>query len=512
MIRKIVRRLLPYGSRRNHNAKVALASLRVIEHPNYDANYNRWMVLVEPEGWRAVVPHTDAEPLISVVVPCFNTPARYLDPLIESLHNQSFAGWEAILVDASDEAASADRIRDAATTDSRFRYLRAEDNAGISANTNAGIAAARGAYVAFVDHDDTLSVHALNEVAGRLADDPGLDILYSDEDKLSEDGRWRHTPLFKPGWSPHTFMQVNYTNHLSVIRRDLVESVGRLRPEFDGAQDYDLLLRIHATTPDVQVGHINRVLYHWREASGSTAHRVDAKTYAFDAGVKAHQEVLDASPFEGTVERMWMRPGFYRHIITPTQLRRAEVYVAPTERLADNTRLAERLRSMTSAPALAVSFRPCLPEELEAAPPADGADTAVVKIRMPVLPDQATWLQELVGILQLPDVNEIAPLIVSADAGLIVDSGLVEREGELVGLFADRPADEQSPVGPPEWVRDVDALSGAVVASAPDPTDDGYRVVWSHVRMRRIPAFDSASPLLSRNLTLDDVGGLIPDG
>lgn len=221
----------------------------------------------------------------SILVPLYNTPEKYLDELIRSVRAQTYANWELCLADGSDDAhPEVERVaRRHAEQDARVRYERLEKNEGISGNTNACAKMATGDYLAFLDHDDLLSPIALfmNAQAIEKADP---DMLYSDEDHLSEKGV--HVfPLHKPDWSPDLLYSQMYTCHLMVVRRTLFEQIGGFDPAFDGSQDYDLVLRISEQTD--RIYHIPAILYTWRECPGSTAANADAKPYAHTAGKAA---------------------------------------------------------------------------------------------------------------------------------------------------------------------------------------------------------------------------------
>lgn len=275
--------------------------------------YQRWVKKVEP----AVFGQTDRsltgqklKPLISIVVPCFNTPERYIRPLVDSVKNQIYENWQLVLADGSTDKTASDHIKTQAGQDRRITYLKVGKNLGIVGNTNAGLKAAKGEYVAFVDHDDTLSPYALAEVVIALNADPDTDLVYSDEDKLSDDGRARKIPFFKPDWSPELLLGVNYITHLVVARKSLVDKIGGLREGFDGAQDYDFLLRITEETDRIK--HIPKMLYHWRLAQGSTAKTVGEKNYADTAGRRALADAVKRRGIKADVVEIPERPTNYR--------------------------------------------------------------------------------------------------------------------------------------------------------------------------------------------------------
>ena len=263
--------------------------------------YRRWINRYEPKPadlarQRATpLPRT---PLVSVVVPVFDPPAAFLDALIQSVLAQTYPHWELCLADASTAPHVRPLIEKYAAADRRVKADFLGANRGIAGNTNAALALATGDYVAFADHDDALAPFALYEVARAVNAAPEADFLYSDEDKLDPAGD-RVEPNFKPDWSPETLKSRNYVCHLLVLARPLVGRLGGIRPGFDGAQDYDLVLR--AGEQAKRPVHIPAVLYHWRMHAHSTAANTSSKTYAYDAGKRALAEHLSRTGADAAV-------------------------------------------------------------------------------------------------------------------------------------------------------------------------------------------------------------------
>jgi GT2 family glycosyltransferase len=256
--------------------------------------YARWIQKHEPTAqalrWQRAT-NFARKPTISIVMPTYNTPAAFLTDVIESVLAQTYVHWELCIADGN---SSADWVRPMleqyAAKDSRIKVQFLDANRGISGNTNAALALAGGEFVALLDHDDTLAPFALFEVVQALNHQPEADLIYSDEDKLDETGR-RVDPCFKPDWSPDTLRSYNYICHLLVLRRTLIESLGGVREGFDGAQDYDLVLR--ASEQARRIVHVPKVLYHWRMHRQSTAFDTKSKTYIVEAGCKALTEHLE---------------------------------------------------------------------------------------------------------------------------------------------------------------------------------------------------------------------------
>ena len=238
-------------------------------------------------------------PLLSVVMPTWRAQPRWLEAAVASVRAQSYPRWELLMVDDGSGAEAQPLLDALAAKDSRIHLKRRPGRGGIAAATNDALELARGDFVAFLDHDDALAPSALAEVALHLAEHPETDVLYSDEDHLDPEGR-RRAPFFKPELDLELLRSVNYVCHFLVARRSLVDAVGRLRPGFDGAQDYDLALRLVERAR--RVGHVPRVLYHWREAAGSTAATPEAKPETTERGRRALREHLQRAGEAAEVE------------------------------------------------------------------------------------------------------------------------------------------------------------------------------------------------------------------
>jgi GT2 family glycosyltransferase len=254
---------------------------------------------------------TTARPRFSVVVPAYRTPLWAIDRCVGSVLAQRFASYDVVVVDdASGDAVLADRLRELSQLDSRLKVVTRATNGGIAAATNDGIAAAAGEWIVFLDHDDELSPHALEELARALAAEPAARLAYSDEDKIDEEGR-RFAPAFKPDWSPDLLLSNAYMCHLLAVRRDLLEEVGPLRSECDGAQDYDLMLRATERLRDDEILHVPKVLYHWRTLAGSASGDPSAKPWALEAGRRALEDAVRRRGLEADVDHHPQIPGSY---------------------------------------------------------------------------------------------------------------------------------------------------------------------------------------------------------
>ena len=248
------------------------------------------------------------EPKISIVVPMHNTNEQFFLDLLNSLLNQTYKNWELCLADGSEK--QNENIYAVCMANSKnVKYKFLEENNGISENTNEAIKMADGDFIAFVDHDDVLPIFSLYEVVKTINENPEVEFIYSDEDKLDENDN-RFAPYFKPDFSPETIECHNYITHLVVVKKELLQKVGMLDSRFDGAQDFDFVLR--ATENTKNIVHIPKILYHWRAHRNSTANDVYSKTYAYEAGAYVIAEHLRRTEKYGVVGVPGEVPGMYQ--------------------------------------------------------------------------------------------------------------------------------------------------------------------------------------------------------
>jgi len=260
------------------------------------------------------------KPLISVIVPVYNTPAEFLREAIESVRNQVYPYWELCIADdASSKIHVKQILEEYRAKDDRIKIVYRNKNGHISHASNSALDVATGEFVSLLDHDDLLTPDALFEVALMLNNHPEADMIYSDEDKLTAEERLIG-PYFKPEWCPDSFLSRMYTCHLGTYRRSIIKEIGGFRAGFEGAQDYDLVLRFTEKTNKIY--HIPKVLYHWRMHSGSTAGSTEAKPYAYEASVKSLQEAIERRGEPGKVEEVPDYLGHYivRYTITDYKL------------------------------------------------------------------------------------------------------------------------------------------------------------------------------------------------
>lgn len=248
------------------------------------------------------------KPLISIVIPLYCTPLPYLKELIESVRRQSYENWQLCLADGSPDDKAKEFLEKHYGREKRIVYQKLKENGGISANTNAAAELAKGEYLMFCDHDDTLEPDALYEIV-KAINDTDADVVYTDEDKVSMDGQHYFDPNFKPDFNLFRLRENNYICHIFVVRKSLTDETGMLRSEFDGAQDFDFILRCCEKAK--KITHIPKVLYHWRCHMDSTAADPSSKAYAYEAGRKAIREHYQRMGIDAKVD-MTERPGWYR--------------------------------------------------------------------------------------------------------------------------------------------------------------------------------------------------------
>jgi glycosyltransferase involved in cell wall biosynthesis len=254
------------------------------------------------DGIRQYIKILPKKPLISVVVPTYNTSVKLLDLMVKSIRDQLYENWELCIADDHSTLKSTrKRLQYWAQRDERIRVHFRETNGHISECTNSAIEMVRGDYIALVDHDDEIPAHALFYVALEIVRHPTAQIIYSDEDKITPDG-YRLDPYFKPDFGPDLLCSHNFVSHLGVYKTELIRKIGGFRKDFVGSQDWDLVLRCLDHVEHSEIRHIPRILYHWRLAKGSTSASVGNKDYAVTAGRRALTEYLEKHEPTGSVE------------------------------------------------------------------------------------------------------------------------------------------------------------------------------------------------------------------
>lgn len=246
--------------------------------------------------------HFDYTPKISLIVPTFNTPLDLLSEMIDTVIQQSYPNWELCIADGSKpDSKTREKIKEYSKQDNRIKVVYLDKNYGISGNTNQALELATGDYTAMYDHDDFLELNAVYEIV-KVLNDEKVDIVYTDEDKYSQEDKVFNDPNFKPDFSIDLLRSHNYITHLFVVKTSILKEIGGFRSEFDGSQDYDVILRCIEKTNKIY--HLPKVLYHWRMVKGSTAEDPQSKMYCYEAGKKAIEEHLKREGIAATVSML----------------------------------------------------------------------------------------------------------------------------------------------------------------------------------------------------------------
>lgn len=246
-------------------------------------------------------------PKISIVVPMYNTPKNFFEELVDCLIKQTYSNWELCLADGSPKRNK--NLEKIINKDERIVYKFLNENKGISGNTNEAVKLATGDFIALLDHDDLLPIFCLFEIVKTINENPNVEFIYTDEDKIEETKDKRCDPYFKPDFAIDTLRANNYITHLSVFKKELMDKLEGFRDEYNGAQDYDIIIR--ATELTKNIIHIPKILYHWRVHPNSTAMISDAKPYAYEAGLKVIQDHLKRQGLNAKVTYGGDIPGIY---------------------------------------------------------------------------------------------------------------------------------------------------------------------------------------------------------
>jgi GT2 family glycosyltransferase len=330
--RTLIDRLMPWGTTRRHYYELGRSGFTIIRSeglrsfwlrakpfigswlpggPNH--RYKAWIKRNEPNALGLERQKRESlafryRPKISVVTPVWNTDDKWLRLAIESVIAQTYDNWELCLADGGSAKPHVRAVlEEYAAKETRVKVKFLPENKGISGNSNEALSLATGEFIALLDHDDELAPFALFECIALLNNQPETDFIYSDEDKIS--GKKRHSPFFKPDWSPDLLLSCNYTCHLGLYRRSIAVEIGGFRSAFDGSQDYDLVLRYMDRTK--RIAHVPAVLYHWRVLVESAASHSTAKPYAYVAGRQALSDYLRRNGVSGEVVD-GASPGYYR--------------------------------------------------------------------------------------------------------------------------------------------------------------------------------------------------------
>jgi O-antigen biosynthesis protein len=430
-------------------AKILSAPFRLLRSdesaPAKPSEYQRWFARhrVSPDqaAELRVRAHDFAyRPLISILTPAFNSNELHLTEALQSVLDQVYENWELVIVDDGSERPAA-LLDDLAKKHKRIRVSMEKRHAGISAALNVAFAQARGDYVALLDHDDLLEPDALFRAAEILQEHRDADLIYSDEDKLTENGLDR--PLLKPDWSPDLFLSLNYIGHLTLARRAIAREIGGFRSEFDGAQDYDFYWRFVERTRAIH--HIPRVLYHWRRTPESTAHNIRRKPGVLDAARSALQQHLERTGQQARVTVDWQTHVFrVRRELTGGKITIVLLGQADQQK-------TDLIRERTAYPDFDVVTK------VSALPESD----LLILLDSDLEPLQKNWLAVLAEFAQQPEIGASGARILRVDdtvenAGVVLLPG-----GKVSGAFAGRGRDFRGAGRHLQTVRNYSAISAS---------------------------------------------------
>jgi GT2 family glycosyltransferase/glycosyltransferase involved in cell wall biosynthesis len=439
-------------------------------------------------------------PVVSLIVPVFNVRPDFLQACVLSVLAQSYPFWELCLCDdASTDPGTQAVLTALQGADPRIRIRRLAQNQGIAGASNMAVEMATGEFIAMLDNDDAIAPDALLEIARALFADPSIDVIYTDEDKIDEEGRLIDT-YFKPDWSPEHLESVMYVLHMLVVRKRLFLELGGFRSDYSGAQDFDLMLRLSRRTPHVH--HIQKALYHWRAVEGSAAAVVDAKPYALEAGFRALQDHVAARHGD----RAWVEPGLLAgtfrvrrrilgnprvslliltnntelelpsrgkfhmvdnmvdSILRRTSYRNYEIVVVDNSKLTEDQRtrfssLGVRVENYTGpvvpfnyAAKANFALRACRTEHL-----------VMLNDDMEVINDD--WLTALLELSQDPEVGAVGARLLHADGTLQHAGCVIGVNGGSAHVYHSFPGDFVGYNGFTHLIRNYSAVTGACLAT-----------------------------------------------
>lgn len=449
------------------------------------AKYQEWILLSEPDeddldDQRVAADKLSYRPLISIVTPVFNPPADVFEELIESVLDQTYTNFELCLGNFGDDEETKKIIERYASIDDRVKAYYFTENLGIAGNSNQILEKVEGEYIALLDHDDTLSPDALYENA-KLLNEKKYDFIYSDKDKIDEKGN-RFDPLFKPYLSPEMLLNVNYLTHLNVMNTEIVRHIGGWDPATDGAQDWDLFLRVLSESK--HVGFIPKVLYHWRVIATSTAMSIETKPYALANQCKAIDKYLIKNKINGhafvkSTELFinWDRNSsheeplifiYHSNFANTQRVMRWIRKVVPRPRFiimvqgnGVNKQIEERAHKI-DAETLAYSDMAHLGGTVQAhirALPNAKNGVAVLVMDTIRFPKTNDWYESLTGWLNVPDVTVASGRLVNKNDLIVSSGGIINANNEYFPIFHNYPRYYQSYIGNAEWVRNLSVIS-----------------------------------------------------
>ena len=384
-------------------------------------NYYKCLQITPQERQRQKEQQYETATCFSILVPLYNTPEKFLREMIESVQNQTYGDWELCLADGSDQEHTevGAIVKEYQQNDKRIRYQQLEKNGGISENTNACLAMASGDYVVLFDHDDLLHECALYELK-KAVDEQGTDFIYTDEAVFSKDFHKPDSYHFKTDFAPDDLRSNNYICHITCFAMKLMDEIdGLFRTEYDGSQDFDLVLRL--TEKANKIVHIPKVLYFWRNHALSVASDISAKTYCIDAGKKAVKSHLERMGISGSVESSEIYPVIYRVKYQVQGSPLVSIILSEDHANADSAKCEQSIREKTTYSNYEILIRRAEMTWNETAAKAKGE--YLLFLDSDCICTQESWLEELLGVAQREEVGAVGA-VVSYPKGVIRDAGI----------------------------------------------------------------------------------------
>ncbi|MEC4596523.1 glycosyltransferase [Burkholderia vietnamiensis] len=466
-----------------------------------------------PDDIDARIAALAVQPTFSIVVPLYNTPPELFDAMVGSVFAQWYPHWELLLID---DKSPSPAVRECLATldDPRIKIILLDDNRGISGATNAGLDAARGDYIVFLDHDDELTCDCLFELAKCIAaEDP--DYVYSDEDKIETDGTYGQ-PFFKPDWSPDTLMSTMYTCHVSCVRRIFQQGIGGLRSEFDGCQDWDFVLRVAERAK--KISHVPKVLYHWRVIPASIAADLNAKPYAIDAGYRVRMAAMERRGLNGVMEPVPLLPGYFHakykprgeplvSIVIPSKnngevlwrcvesIQQRSAYrnfeIVVIDNGSTNSKTKERIDRMKSMDRVVVIHHdvPFNYSEINNTGVSQASGQFLVFLNDDTEVQTASWIDDMLGYAQLDHVGAVGAKLLYPGGRQIQHAGLVNLASGPGHAFLLQDADS-----PGYFARNLLEYNWIGVT--------GACLMLSREKFDRIGGFDEAFPVAYNDVDL----------
>lgn len=423
----------------------------------------------------------------SIAVPVYRTPETFLRQMIESVTGQSYGNWELCIANGSpDDKKVRTVLEEYAGRDPRIRVKNLE-NQGIAGNSNAALAMAKGDYVGFLDHDDLLAPNALYEAAAYLEKYPQTDMLYTDEDKVTEDLSVHFQPHLKPDFNLDLLRSNNYICHFLIVKRTLALRAGEFRQEYEGAQDYDFVLR--CADQACRIGHVPEILYHWRTSRSSTADNPASKMYAYDAGKRAIEAHLQRRGEKGEVS-LKKDLGFYRVVYPVKKQERISVVIPSKDQWETLKACLDSIREKTTYPdyeIIVVENNSREPETFEYYKTIDGKDNIrvitwdkpfnysainnfgirhasgqyVICLNNDIQVIAGGWMEELLGVCQREEVGVVGAKLYYPD-DTIQHAGIVVGIGGIAGsLFVGMKRERSGYLHKASLMQDLSAVTAA---------------------------------------------------